>query len=86
MIPSMPGDSSTEETVSPPQDLVISEVTAHSFRVSWTHASGSVEKYRVVYQPTRADILEEVTNQRLYALSQLSISILSNLPPSFLKE
>ncbi|XP_067258727.1 collagen alpha-1(XIV) chain isoform X4 [Chanodichthys erythropterus] len=53
-------DSSTEETVSPPQDLVISEVTAHSFRVSWTHAPGSVEKYRVVYHPTGADILEEI--------------------------
>lgn len=85
MIPSLTGDSSTEETVSPPQDLVISEVTAHSFRVSWTHAPGSVEKYRVVYQPTRADILEEVTNQRLYALSQLSISTVSNLSPSYLK-
>ncbi|KTG31096.1 hypothetical protein cypCar_00004719, partial [Cyprinus carpio] len=53
-------DSSTEETASPPQDLVTSEVTAHSFRVSWTHAPGSVEKYRVVYHPTGADILEEI--------------------------
>lgn len=77
MIPSLPGDSVTEETVSPPQDLVISEVTAHSFRVSWTHALGSVERYRVVYHPTRADILEEVTNQRLYALSQLSNLLLN---------
>ncbi|XP_067305122.1 collagen alpha-1(XIV) chain isoform X5 [Pseudorasbora parva] len=53
-------DSVTEETASSPQDLVISEVTAHSFRVSWTRASGSVEKYRVVYHPTRADIVEEI--------------------------
>ncbi|XP_043078905.1 collagen alpha-1(XIV) chain-like [Puntigrus tetrazona] len=53
-------DPSAEETASPPQDLVTSEVTAHSFRVSWTHAPGSVEKYRVVYHPTAADVLEEI--------------------------
>ncbi|KTG38707.1 hypothetical protein cypCar_00013727, partial [Cyprinus carpio] len=53
-------DSSTEETASPPQDLVTSEVTPHSFRVSWTHASGSVEKYRVVYHPTGADNVKEI--------------------------
>ncbi|KAL1259248.1 hypothetical protein QQF64_009825, partial [Cirrhinus molitorella] len=53
-------DSSAEETVSPPLDLVTSEVTAHSFRVSWTHAPGSVERYRVIYHPSGADILEEI--------------------------
>uniref|UniRef100_A0A8C0YF80 Collagen type XIV alpha 1 chain n=1 Tax=Cyprinus carpio carpio TaxID=630221 RepID=A0A8C0YF80_CYPCA len=53
-------DKEIIQTASPPQDLVTSEVTAHSFRVSWTHAPGSVEKYRVVYHPTGADILEEI--------------------------
>lgn len=28
-----------------------SEVTARSFRVTWTPAPGQVEKYRVVYYP-----------------------------------
>ncbi|XP_028983776.1 collagen alpha-1(XIV) chain isoform X2 [Betta splendens] len=39
------------EEVGPPLDLWTSEVTARSFRVSWTHAPGNVEKYRVVYYP-----------------------------------
>uniref|UniRef100_A0A671W3N6 Collagen type XIV alpha 1 chain n=1 Tax=Sparus aurata TaxID=8175 RepID=A0A671W3N6_SPAAU len=41
----------TPETVGAPLDLVTSEVTAHSFRVSWSNAPGNVEKYRVVYYP-----------------------------------
>ncbi|CAB1321334.1 unnamed protein product [Coregonus sp. 'balchen'] len=45
------GESAEQETRGAPQDLVISEVTARSFRVSWSHAPGSVEKYRVVYYP-----------------------------------
>ncbi|XP_052003748.1 collagen alpha-1(XIV) chain-like isoform X4 [Xyrauchen texanus] len=53
-------DSYPEETAFPPRDLVISEVTAHSFHVSWTHAPGNVEGYRVVYHTTRADVLEEI--------------------------
>ncbi|XP_034552837.1 collagen alpha-1(XIV) chain isoform X1 [Notolabrus celidotus] len=39
------------ETMGPPLELVTSEVTARSFRVSWSHAPGTVEKYRVVYHP-----------------------------------
>uniref|UniRef100_A0A671TQ80 Collagen type XIV alpha 1 chain n=1 Tax=Sparus aurata TaxID=8175 RepID=A0A671TQ80_SPAAU len=38
-------------SVSPPRDLVTSDITARSFRVKWTHAPGQVEKYRVVYYP-----------------------------------
>ncbi|KAM3596124.1 uncharacterized protein V6R79_008541 [Siganus canaliculatus] len=38
-------------SVSPPRNLVTSDITARSFRVSWTHAPGQVEKYRVVYYP-----------------------------------
>uniref|UniRef100_A0A3B4BEK0 Uncharacterized protein n=1 Tax=Periophthalmus magnuspinnatus TaxID=409849 RepID=A0A3B4BEK0_9GOBI len=37
------------EPMGPPLDLETSEVTARSFRVSWRHAPGNVEKYRVVY-------------------------------------
>uniref|UniRef100_A0A674AGB9 Collagen type XIV alpha 1 chain n=2 Tax=Salmo TaxID=8028 RepID=A0A674AGB9_SALTR len=45
------GESAGQETQGAPQDLVTSEVTARSFRVSWSHAPGGVEKYRVVYYP-----------------------------------
>uniref|UniRef100_A0A8K9UJ14 Collagen type XIV alpha 1 chain n=1 Tax=Oncorhynchus mykiss TaxID=8022 RepID=A0A8K9UJ14_ONCMY len=44
-------ESAGQETQGAPQDLVTSEVTARSFRVSWSHAPGSVEKYRVVFYP-----------------------------------
>ncbi|KAM3614957.1 uncharacterized protein V6R79_021344 [Siganus canaliculatus] len=43
----------TPETVGAPLDLVTSEVAARSFRVTWSHAPGNVEKYRVVYHPTQ---------------------------------
>ncbi|XP_057195961.1 collagen alpha-1(XIV) chain isoform X2 [Triplophysa rosa] len=78
------GDSLPEETALPPQDLVTSEVTAHSFRVSWTHAPASVEKYRVVYHPTSADVLEElvvggtensVVLQNLNSLTEYEIAV-----------
>uniref|UniRef100_A0A4W6CGJ7 Collagen type XIV alpha 1 chain n=1 Tax=Lates calcarifer TaxID=8187 RepID=A0A4W6CGJ7_LATCA len=41
------------EDIGTPLDLVTSEVTARSFRVSWSHAPGNVEKYRVVYYPVQ---------------------------------
>ncbi|KAI7798408.1 putative collagen alpha-1XIV chain-like, partial [Triplophysa rosa] len=47
-----------------PSNLVTSEVTARSFRVSWTHAAGQVEKYRVVYYATKGSKPEEVYNSR----------------------
>jgi len=43
-----------------PSNLVTSEVTARSFRVSWTHAAGPVEKYRVVYYSSSGSRPEEV--------------------------
>ncbi|KAK7124130.1 hypothetical protein R3I94_018480 [Phoxinus phoxinus] len=43
-----------------PSDLVTSEVTARSFRVSWNHAAGPVEKYRVVYYSSSGVRPEEV--------------------------
>uniref|UniRef100_A0A4W6CH04 Collagen type XIV alpha 1 chain n=1 Tax=Lates calcarifer TaxID=8187 RepID=A0A4W6CH04_LATCA len=42
-----------EKDIGTPLDLVTSEVTARSFRVSWSHAPGNVEKYRVVYYPVQ---------------------------------
>uniref|UniRef100_A0A8C2XB03 Collagen type XIV alpha 1 chain n=1 Tax=Cyclopterus lumpus TaxID=8103 RepID=A0A8C2XB03_CYCLU len=40
-----------KEETGAPLELVTSEVTARSFRVSWSHAPGHVEKYRVLYYP-----------------------------------
>uniref|UniRef100_A0A3B4YLI7 Collagen type XIV alpha 1 chain n=1 Tax=Seriola lalandi dorsalis TaxID=1841481 RepID=A0A3B4YLI7_SERLL len=42
-----------DKMIGTPLDLVTSEVTARSFRVSWSDAPGNVEKYRVVYYPTQ---------------------------------
>ncbi|XP_013997162.2 collagen alpha-1(XIV) chain isoform X3 [Salmo salar] len=53
------GDRGPEVTMASPRDLVTSEVTARSFRVSWTHAPGTVEKYRVVYYPASGGQPEE---------------------------
>uniref|UniRef100_A0A8C7RBF6 Collagen, type XIV, alpha 1b n=1 Tax=Oncorhynchus mykiss TaxID=8022 RepID=A0A8C7RBF6_ONCMY len=53
------GDRGPEVTMTSPRGLVTSEVTARSFRVSWTHAPGTVEKYRVVYYPTSGGQPEE---------------------------
>ncbi|XP_073341494.1 collagen alpha-1(XIV) chain-like [Pagrus major] len=39
------------EAIGAPLDLLTSEVTARSFRVSWSNAPGNVERYRVVYYP-----------------------------------
>ncbi|XP_053719022.1 collagen alpha-1(XIV) chain-like [Synchiropus splendidus] len=38
--------------VAPPLNLLTSDITARSFRVSWTHPPSRVEKYRVVYYPS----------------------------------
>lgn len=54
--------------VSPPSDLRVSEVTAHSFRVSWTQAPGQVEKYRVVYYPASGGQPEEKVPMLMFGL------------------
>ncbi|XP_030074425.1 collagen alpha-1(XIV) chain isoform X1 [Microcaecilia unicolor] len=46
--------------VGAPKNLVTSELTARGFRISWNHAPGKVEKYRVVFYPTRGGQPEEV--------------------------
>ncbi|XP_053571296.1 collagen alpha-1(XIV) chain isoform X1 [Bombina bombina] len=54
------GGTATVVTIGNPSELVTSEVTARGFRVSWSHAPGNVEKYRVVYYPTKGGQPEEV--------------------------
>uniref|UniRef100_A0A803U1M9 Collagen type XIV alpha 1 chain n=1 Tax=Anolis carolinensis TaxID=28377 RepID=A0A803U1M9_ANOCA len=61
-------------TLGAPTDLITSEVTARGFRVSWTHAPGKVEKYRVVYYPTRGGQPEEVVVD-----GSVSTAVLKNL-------
>ncbi|XP_072412744.1 collagen alpha-1(XIV) chain-like [Chiloscyllium punctatum] len=43
-----------------PTNLVISDVTARSFKVSWTHGPKKAKQYRVVYYPTKGEIPKEV--------------------------
>ncbi|XP_060771295.1 collagen alpha-1(XIV) chain isoform X2 [Neoarius graeffei] len=54
------GESISYTKSDSPSDLVTSEVTARSFRVSWTHAPGAVEKYRVVYYASSGGKPDEV--------------------------
>ncbi|XP_049331194.1 collagen alpha-1(XIV) chain isoform X2 [Astyanax mexicanus] len=54
------GETGPSTAPAAPRDLVTSEVTARSFRVTWTHAPGTVEKYRVVYYASRGSQPEEV--------------------------
>uniref|UniRef100_A0AAY4DX04 Collagen, type XIV, alpha 1b n=1 Tax=Denticeps clupeoides TaxID=299321 RepID=A0AAY4DX04_9TELE len=63
------------ETPTPPRNLVISEVTARSFRVTWAHASGAVEKYRVVYYTAKVSKPEEVF---LYSYQVAVFAVYSN--------
>ena len=53
-------------TIGPPTELMTSEVTARSFMVNWTHAPGKVEKYRIVYYPTRDGKPEEVRRRQSF--------------------
>ncbi|KAF3691727.1 Collagen alpha-1(XIV) chain Undulin Precursor [Channa argus] len=68
-------DKQIPEEVGAPLDLLTSEVTAHSFRVSWSHAPGNVEKYRVVYDPVQGGGPHEVvveSSETSVVLEQLS--------------
>ncbi|XP_072370949.1 collagen alpha-1(XIV) chain-like isoform X2 [Scyliorhinus torazame] len=43
-----------------PTNLVISDIRARSFNVSWNHGPKKAKKYRVVYYPTKGEKPEEV--------------------------
>ncbi|XP_077431159.1 collagen alpha-1(XIV) chain isoform X1 [Vanacampus margaritifer] len=76
------------ERIGPPSDLVTSEVTARSFRVTWRHSPGNVEKYRVLYfpvdggQPQEAvvdgrdtsAVLQHLNSQTQYQLSVFAVN------------
>uniref|UniRef100_A0AAQ5ZVG2 Collagen, type XIV, alpha 1a n=1 Tax=Amphiprion ocellaris TaxID=80972 RepID=A0AAQ5ZVG2_AMPOC len=67
-----------------PLDLQTSDVTARSFRVSWSHAPGNVEKYRVVYHPAQGGEPQEavvvgsessVVLQHLNSLTEYQLAV-----------
>ncbi|XP_061633704.1 collagen alpha-1(XIV) chain isoform X1 [Phyllopteryx taeniolatus] len=78
------------ETIGPPSGLVTSEVTARSFRVTWRHSPGNVDKYRVVYFPVRGGqpqgavavvdgrdtsvVLQHLNSQTEYQLSVFAVN------------
>ncbi|XP_048406558.2 collagen alpha-1(XIV) chain-like [Stegostoma tigrinum] len=67
-----------------PTNLVISDVTARSFKVSWTHGPKKAKQYRVVYYPTKGEKLEEVivdgtvssvVLENLYSLTEYQMAV-----------
>lgn len=54
--------------VEAPRDLVTSEETHHSFRVSWTAPDSSVDKYRVIYTKVAGGPIQEVRLSSLLSL------------------
>ncbi|XP_077403873.1 collagen alpha-1(XIV) chain-like isoform X2 [Vanacampus margaritifer] len=78
------GAAPPPESVAPPQDLVTSDITARSFRVSWTAPAGDVERYRVVYYPASGGRPEEkvvpgwersVLLEHLSSLSEYQVAV-----------
>ncbi|XP_061680396.1 collagen alpha-1(XIV) chain-like [Syngnathoides biaculeatus] len=53
------GPALTPQVAAPPRDLVTSEITARSFRVTWTPPAVEPERYRVVYYPASGGKPEE---------------------------
>ncbi|XP_037836071.1 collagen alpha-1(XIV) chain isoform X2 [Kryptolebias marmoratus] len=53
-------DIKQKEKTGMPLNLETSEVTARSFRISWSPAPGNVGKYRVVYYPVQGEVQEAV--------------------------
>uniref|UniRef100_A0A8D2LYC8 Collagen alpha-1(XII) chain n=1 Tax=Varanus komodoensis TaxID=61221 RepID=A0A8D2LYC8_VARKO len=60
----------------PPTNLVTSEVTPRSFRVSWTPPSESVDRYRVEYYPVSGGTPKEV-----YVSRSETSTVLTGLKP-----
>lgn len=61
------------EETGAPLELVTSEVTARSFRVSWSHAPGNVEKYRVLYYPASEGEPQEVNPKNTSTFTGLNV-------------
>ncbi|KAL7862063.1 hypothetical protein SRHO_G00135040 [Serrasalmus rhombeus] len=62
--------------VAPPTDLVTSEPTHYSFRVTWTKAEGPIEKYLVEYVPVAGG-----QTRQLFVDGTVSTVVLEGLDP-----
>ncbi|XP_067901672.1 collagen alpha-1(XII) chain-like isoform X2 [Heterodontus francisci] len=62
--------------LNPPRNLVTSEATDHSFRVTWDHSDSNVDRYRVEYQPVSGGTTEEVL-----VSGRTKTTVLTNLQP-----
>uniref|UniRef100_A0A670YK30 Collagen type XII alpha 1 chain n=1 Tax=Pseudonaja textilis TaxID=8673 RepID=A0A670YK30_PSETE len=67
---------STSDLSLPPTNLVTSEVTPLSFRVSWTAPTESVDRYRVEYYPARGG-----TPQEVFVSRSETTTVLTGLKP-----
>ncbi|XP_062911509.1 collagen alpha-1(XII) chain isoform X1 [Mobula hypostoma] len=63
--------------VDPPRNLVTSEATHQSFRVTWEHSDSSVDRYRVEYHPVGGSRTEEVL-----VSGRTRTAVLTNLQPN----
>ncbi|XP_055495106.1 collagen alpha-1(XII) chain-like isoform X1 [Leucoraja erinacea] len=63
-------------SVDPPRNLVTSEATHDSFRVTWDHSDSSVDRYRVEYYPVSGGKTEEVL-----VSGRTKTTVLMNLQP-----
>ncbi|XP_059841504.1 collagen alpha-1(XII) chain-like isoform X2 [Hypanus sabinus] len=63
--------------VDPPRNLVTSEATHNSFRVTWEHSDSSVDRYRVEYHPVGGSRTEEVL-----VSGRTRTAVLTNLQPN----
>ncbi|XP_051868952.1 collagen alpha-1(XII) chain-like isoform X2 [Pristis pectinata] len=62
--------------VDPPRNLVTSDATHRSFRVTWDHSDSSVDRYRVEYRPVSGGKTEEVL-----VSGRTRTAVLTNLQP-----
>uniref|UniRef100_A0A3Q2Z6X3 Collagen, type XIV, alpha 1b n=1 Tax=Hippocampus comes TaxID=109280 RepID=A0A3Q2Z6X3_HIPCM len=68
------------ESAPAPRDLVISDITARSFRLTWAPPASEVERYRVVYYPASGGKPEEkvtrsVLLEHLSSLSDYQVAV-----------
>ncbi|XP_038672798.1 collagen alpha-1(XII) chain-like isoform X2 [Scyliorhinus canicula] len=66
----------TIDDLYPPTNLVTSEPSHHSFRVTWDHSNSNFDRYRVEYQPLSGGSTEEVL-----VSGRTKTTVLTNLQP-----
>ncbi|XP_026146323.1 collagen alpha-1(XII) chain isoform X5 [Carassius auratus] len=74
--PQMQIDGTTKEERGSPRDLLVSDETVSSMRLSWAAATGRVTQYRVFYQQTEGGEMKEVAVK-----GDTTVVLLKNLQP-----